>query len=139
MTDDHRLVPEPASVSELLASLARGWAPEFLFFWGHTPKPKQTDIGRECLSQWYPAPFDVEGRTFPTAEHLMMYRKAMLFGDTVTAERILAVRDPGEAKALGRTVRSFDEAMWKRARFEVVVAASLAKFSQNAEIGRAHV
>jgi ribA/ribD-fused uncharacterized protein len=128
------MIRGPGSVSELRASLARGWEPDFLFFWGHTPKPKQTHIGRECLSQWYPAPFELGGSIFPTAEHLMMYRKAMLFGDAATAERILEVRHPGEAKALGRTVRGFDEAVWERARFEIVVAASLAKFSQNSTL-----
>lgn len=129
--DDGRLVAEPGSVSELRASVARGWEPDLLFFWGHTPKPRQTHVGRECLSQWYPAPFVLEGRTFPTAEHLMMYRKAMLFGDRATAERIMKAHEPGEAKALGRTVQRFDEAEWERTRFEIVVAASIAKFSQS--------
>ena len=131
MTDEGPLAAEPRSVSELRARVAAGWEPDFLCFWGHTPKPRQTHVGRECLSQWYPAPFVVDGRTFPTAEHLMMHRKAMLFEDHAVAARIMNVRDPGEAKALGRTVRGFDETVWARSRFEIVVAASLAKFSQN--------
>jgi predicted NAD-dependent protein-ADP-ribosyltransferase YbiA (DUF1768 family) len=32
----------------------------------------------------------------------MMYRKALLFGDQVVAEKILAAETPGEAKNLGR-------------------------------------
>ena len=131
MTHEGRLVAEPCSVAELRSSVARGWDPDFLFFWGHTPKPRQTHVGRECLSQWYRAPFVLEDRTFPTAEHLMMYRKATLFDDHAVAERIMTVRHPGEAKALGRKVRGFDETVWKRARFEIVLTASLAKFSQN--------
>jgi len=40
--------------------------------------------------------------TFPTSEHYMMFRKAMLFGDEVIAKKILASETPGEAKTLGR-------------------------------------
>jgi ribA/ribD-fused uncharacterized protein len=127
----HQSVAEPTSVQELLARMAGGWDPEFLFFWGHTRKGRQTYVGRECLSQWYPAPFVIDGVTFPTAEHMMMYRKARLFGDDAAAAQILAARHPGEAKTLGRKVSRFDEAVWRRERFEIVVAASVAKFSQN--------
>ena len=127
---------EPSSVAELRASVARGWDPDFLFFWGHTPKARQSHVGRECLSQWYPASFALEGRTFPTAEHMMMYRKAMLFGDHATADRIMSASSPGEAKSLGRAVQGFDEAEWKRARFEIVVAASLAVTPASSEVAR---
>jgi ribA/ribD-fused uncharacterized protein len=129
--EDRELGAEPYSVSELRASIARGWEPDFLFFWGHTPKATQTYVGHECLSQWYPSPFVVGGLRFATAEHFMMHGKALLFGDEATAVRILEARHPAEAKALGRKVRDFDEAVWKGARFEVVVAGSVAKFSQN--------
>ena len=126
--------PEPRSVEDLCEAVARGWEPQFLFYWGHTPKPRQQHIGSECLSQWYPAEFTVAGTMFATAEHFMMYRKAMVFDDQDTATQILAARQPGAAKALGRTVRGFDETVWKRERVAIVVAASVAKFSQNAPL-----
>ena len=119
-------------MKELRDAVALGWEPEFLFFWGHTPKPNQRYIGRECLSQWYPARFVVDGTAFATAEHFMMYRKAMLFGDRETAARILVAGEPGAAKALGRAVRGFDEAVWEKERVAIVTAASVAKFGQNA-------
>ena len=133
-SQSERLNAEPTSVVELRAKMDQGWEPAFLFFWGHTPKPNQAHIGRECLSQWYPAELVVGGMRFPSAEHLMMYRKALLFGDEATARRIMESRHPGEAKALGRTVRGFDEAVWERERFDIVIAASVAKFSQNAAL-----
>jgi predicted NAD-dependent protein-ADP-ribosyltransferase YbiA (DUF1768 family) len=40
--------------------------------------------------------------SFPTSEHYMMYRKALLFGDKAVAEKILVAETPGEAKTLGR-------------------------------------
>ena len=59
-----------------------------------------------CFQQWYPSNFedkDLAGSPrFPTSEHYMMYRKALLFGDKAVAEKILAAETPGEAKTLGR-------------------------------------
>ncbi len=37
------------------ATLDSGWAPEFLLFWGHTPKDQRID--KHVLSQWWPATF----------------------------------------------------------------------------------
>lgn len=57
--------------------------------------------------------------------------KARLFGDDASLPAILAARTPAEAKNLGRLVRSFDEARWVSARFELVVAGNVAKFGQD--------
>jgi len=120
---------------ETLISLAeKGETFDFLFFWGHTPSADGT-IGPFCLSQWYPATFEVRGHRYPAAEHFMMAEKARLFGDEATRGKILATNDPGKAKALGREVKHFDEAKWSAHRFEIVVEASVAKFGQNQELG----
>jgi ribA/ribD-fused uncharacterized protein len=124
----------PTSVTELIALQSSGTPLKFLFFWGHQPQ-RDGGIGAGCLSQWWPSPFEVDGRRFATAEHWMMWSKAMLFGDEATAERILAAPQPGGAKALGRQVRDFDDAVWDRERFGVVVAGSVAKFSQHPDLG----
>ncbi len=58
----------------------------------------------------------------------MMWRKARLFADAPTAEAILTARSPAHAKALGRAVRGFDETVWHEYRWDIVVAASVAKF-----------
>jgi ribA/ribD-fused uncharacterized protein len=105
---------------------------KYLFFWGHTPA-RRGEVGKECLSQWYPARFEVDGLSFPTAEHYMMYRKALLFGDGETAERIRLAPEPGAVKALGRSVRGFVEATWSEQRFAIVTEGNYAKFSQSAE------
>jgi ribA/ribD-fused uncharacterized protein len=107
-----------------------GAQPEYLFFWGHTAKGGSR-VGQECLSQWYPAPFVVDGVTYPTAEHFMMAGKARLFGDAHAAEAILRASDPGAAKQLGRKVVGFDEARWEAHRFDLVVAGNVAKFAQS--------
>ena len=105
---------------------------EYLFFWGHTPATGE--VGKECLSQWYPAAFSVDGVTYATAEHFMMAEKARLFGDEGMRRSIIASPDPGAAKELGRTVCSFDEQVWASRRAEIVVAGNAAKFGQNVRL-----
>nr|WP_241841854.1 NADAR family protein [Pseudofrankia sp. BMG5.36] len=69
--------------------------------------------------------------TYPTAKHHMMHRKARLFGNEQTAARILTARHPGAAKALGRQVRGFDDAVWDTHRHDLVVTGNTAKFGQH--------
>jgi ribA/ribD-fused uncharacterized protein len=118
-----------AALIEHLAQ-APAAAPEFLFFWGHQPTADGS-IGKSCMSQWFEAPFEVDGTTYRTAEHFMMAEKARLFDDTGTRERVLLAPTPAEAKKLGRGVRDFDEGVWTHSRFDIVVRANAAKFSQN--------
>ncbi|CAN7304366.1 MULTISPECIES: NADAR family protein [Acidovorax] len=107
---------------------------KFVFFWGH--QPSKHGVTASCFSQWYGAPFVVDGQQYPTAEHFMMAEKASLFGDQATKEQVLRAPNPGAAKALGRQVRGFDEATWLQHRFSIVVRANQAKFTQNVELGQ---
>lgn len=118
------------SVAELCELSDAGEQPKYLLFWGHRP-PAGGGVGKGCLSQWWPAPFTVNGEVYPTAEHFMMAGKALLFGDSEAAEQIVRVSHPGAAKALGRQVRGFDERLWAGQRFGIVVTGNLAKFSQH--------
>ncbi|HEY4455485.1 MAG TPA: NADAR family protein [Pseudonocardiaceae bacterium] len=103
---------------------------KYLFFWGHQPD-RDGSVGKGCLSQWWPAPFTLDGRTFATAEHYMMWGKAMLFDDETSAERILAATHPKQAKDLGRGIADFDDQRWVEHRYQIVVAGNLGKFAQN--------
>jgi ribA/ribD-fused uncharacterized protein len=120
-------------VAELVERQARGERLRYVRFWGHTPRRGRGDgsPGPWCLSQWWPAPFTVEGVEYATAEHWMMASKARLFGDAEAEERVLATADPGAAKAAGRTVRGFDEEVWARHRFGIVVEGGVHKFGQD--------
>jgi ribA/ribD-fused uncharacterized protein len=124
---------EPFDIQALQSRVQAGWVPRFLFFWGHTAAPGAS-LGKECLSQWYPAPFEVDGETYRTAEHFMMAQKALLFGDIQIAQQIRTCRSPAEAKELGRHVRDFDEDRWESHRSAIVETGSYAKFSQNADL-----
>lgn len=114
----------------LLAVVRGGIEPEYLFFWGHKPLPGG-EIGKSCLSQWWPATFTLEGERYPTSEHFMMAEKARLFEDEATRARILLASSPGAAKRLGREVRGFEQSRWEAARFEIVVRGNRAKFEQH--------
>jgi ribA/ribD-fused uncharacterized protein len=116
-------------LTELRTAVAAGKLYKYLFFWGNTSYPG-APLGKECLSQWYAAPFTINGLLYRTAEHWMMAEKARLFGDEATRAAILAATHPNEAKLLGREVQPYDENQWLQHRFGIVVAGNLAKFSQ---------
>ncbi|MYT34147.1 MULTISPECIES: NADAR family protein [unclassified Streptomyces] len=123
----------PRSVEELTALTARGERLEYVCFWGHRP-PRGGGVGASCFSQWWPALFTVDGVRYATAEHWMMAAKARLFGDAEAERRALAAAHPKEAKDAGRTVRGFDEEVWRQHRFALVVEGSTHKFGQHAEL-----
>lgn len=118
------------SVTELIAAVDAGKRPRCVHFWGHTPR-REGVVDKASFSQWYPARFDADGEVFATAEHYMMWRKAMLFGDDAVARAVLVADSPGAAKTLGREVSGFDEETWVAERWEIVVRGSVAKFSSD--------
>jgi len=120
----------PRTVQDLVALHRTKERIKFVFFWGHRPQ-RDGSIGTGCLSQWWPSAFTVDGVTFATAEHYMMWRKALLFGDDEAAARIVAASHPRQAKMLGRRVRGFDDDTWTAERYGIVVDASVAKFGQS--------
>ncbi|KAH9852868.1 DUF1768-domain-containing protein [Lenzites betulinus] len=135
-------------MSDILNPTAQSEEEEPVYFW----KPEQ-EYG--WASQWYHAPFavrltlpDGEEREalFPTAEHWMMGQKALLFGDQAVFEpgkahstRARKPRYPSakEAKALGRKVYPFDDAVWVAARERIVLEGTLHKFRQHPALARA--
>jgi ribA/ribD-fused uncharacterized protein len=107
--------------------------PEFLFFWGHTPK-QEAVIDKSCLSQWFPSPFTVDGITYLTGEHWMMAKKAALFNDVEMLKKILDSDKPSVAKEMGRKVKNFDPEIWSKACLEIVIEGNFHKFSQHDEL-----
>ncbi|MFG2179155.1 NADAR family protein [Streptomyces abikoensis] len=123
----------PRSVEELTAAVARGERLKYVYFWGHRPR-RDGSVGPGCFSQWWPSPFTVDGTVYATAEHWMMAGKARLFGDAEVEARALAASHPKQAKDAGRAVRGFDEEVWRRHRFALVVEGSAHKFGQHPEL-----
>ncbi len=121
------------SREDLARLMSSGARVRFLHFWGHRPR-SDGSVGAGCLSQWWPSPFTVDGRRYATAEHWMMAAKARLFGDTEAESRILEADGPAQAKNIGRSVRDFDEAVWERERFGIVVEGSVHKFAAHDDL-----
>ncbi|KAF9028181.1 DUF1768-domain-containing protein [Hymenopellis radicata] len=113
---------------------------DYVFFW----KPTEP---HGWASQWYPSPFKVEVEgfgavRFATAEHWMMFQKALLFNDAGVAHEVIAMTGTSggklaQVKALGRKVAGFDEATWNENRSRIVLEGSLHKYQQNEELREA--
>ncbi|WST32742.1 NADAR family protein [Streptomyces sp. NBC_01166] len=114
----------------LLARAASGERVKYLPFWGHRPR-WDGRLGESCLSQWWPAPFTVGSVTYATAEHWMMAGKARLFGDAEAEALAVSASSPAAAKKVGRLVKGFDDGIWARERFALVVEGSVHKFGQD--------
>ncbi|QRR03092.1 NADAR family protein [Dyadobacter sandarakinus] len=114
----------------LIQQERNGAALKYLLFWSHIRRHGE-EIGKYCFSQWFELPFAVDGVTYLTSEHWMMAAKAQLFGDLKTYEQIIRAEKPGAAKELGRLVMHFDEKVWERERFRIVVEGNVQKFGQN--------
>ncbi|MGW6568778.1 NADAR family protein [Streptomyces sp. NPDC054975] len=117
-------------IEALTQQVRRGERVRFLPFWGHRPSPDGR-LSASCLSQWWPSPFEVDGVRYATAEHWMMAAKARLFDDPEAERAALSSRSPAEAKKAGRLVRGFDETVWERERFGIVVEGSVHKFASD--------
>ncbi|MFD8260295.1 NADAR family protein [Streptomyces griseoluteus] len=115
-------------VEALIGAVRAGAPVKYLHFWGHRPQ-RDGSVGAGCLSQWWPAPFTVDGVEYATAEHWMMAGKARLFADPDAERLVLAAGHPAGAKKAGRLVRGFDEEIWRRERFRIVVEGSVHKFA----------
>ncbi|MFD7805158.1 NADAR family protein [Streptomyces cellulosae] len=122
-----------ASRETLIEAVRAGERVKYLHFWGHRPLPDGR-VGANCLSQWWPSPFTVDGVEYATAEHWMMAAKARLFADAEGERRVLAAGHPSEAKKAGRLVRGFDDEVWRRERFGIVVEGSVHKFAAHGEL-----
>lgn len=98
--------------------------PKFVFFW-------HAYMENGYLSQWYPAPFRVEGVRYLHNEQYMMAKKALLFKDTGTYNKIMVESDPATCKALGKRAANFSQELWDSCKEEIICNANYAKFSQN--------
>ena len=61
----------------------------------------------------------------------MMAKKAVLFNDTASANKIIVCQSPAEAKKLGREVTGYDDDLWLANRYNIVKQGNYLKFSQH--------
>lgn len=117
----------------LIENIEKGKRFKYLFFWGHQPS-KDGSITASCFSQWWASSFRVNNIKYNTAEHWMMAQKALLFKDEKMFTKIIAAKSPAEAKKLGREVEKFNNDVWEKYRYKIVVQGNMHKFSQHTDL-----
>ena len=106
---------------------------DFCFFWGHRPS-KDGSITKSCLSQWWMEDFWAIDSTYLCMEQYMMANKALLFGDEEIKKKIIECNEPQQIKELGRKVQGFDQDIWDRFKYSIVLNGNWLKFSQNRDL-----
>jgi hypothetical protein len=92
-----------------------------IYFWGG------------IFSQWAKCDiFDPSlNKTFNCAEQAMMYYKAMTFQDGEAMREVFKEKDPRNQKAIGRTIKNYDDEIWNEVKYNIVVRNNRLKFLQN--------
>lgn len=92
------------------------------------------DEANGYLSNWYLSDFEIDGIQYSSMEQYMMYQKSILFHDNEIAEQILSTSNVGKIKALGRSVKNYEDIIWNGVRQIIVFQGLLEKFRQNNEL-----
>ncbi len=101
-----------------------------IFFYGQNDK-----FG--YMSNFYKTKFiDDQGNNFSCSEQYLMYWKAKTFeaDNQVLLDRILKETDPAKIKALGRSVKGYNEGIWASQRQKIMIDGLMLKFKQNIQI-----
>lgn len=88
------------------------------------------------LSNWFISDFVVKDIKFNCVEQFLMFCKAKIFKDEVTAAKIMAATWPGDHKRLGREVAGFVEDVWEGRRDSIMDHGTFNKFDQNKAMRR---
>lgn len=118
------------SLDDLQKDFRSGKKMKYLFFWGHQPSADGS-VSKTCFSQWWKSDFKIDTDTYCCMEQYMMAEKARLFKDEEILKEILQSKQPKQIKELGRKVRNFDENVWKKKRYAIILNGNYAKFLQN--------
>ena len=116
-----------------IMEFAAGRKRELCLFWGHQPS-EDGQLTKSCLSQWWMEDFYTMADSYLCMEQYMMAAKAELFGDKEIRDQILKCSDQKQIKALGRKVRGFEQKVWDKFKYAIVLLGNWHKFSQNREL-----
>ena len=100
---------------------------KYIYFWGDWPSNFQPVK--------FTIKFDGKTHTFHNSEQFFMFAKAMTFKDEKIAEQILREGiDPKKAKKLGRKVSNYDDKVWDKLRYKIMLKGNMCKYTQNEEL-----
>ena len=98
---------------------------DFIFFWKSAEKPYGV------FSQLAICKFEIDGKVYSCSEQYMMAEKARLFKDTETENKIMSAITPAHLKNLGQKVKNFNQEIWDKNAYDIVVKGNYEKFKQN--------
>ena len=82
-------------------------------------------------SNLHRSPFILNGQNFHSAEQWIQYQKALMFGDSFTANQILQSETPMECKRLSYKINGVDRKKWRNEGYEICYDGVHEKFLQN--------
>lgn len=85
------------------------------------------------LSQWHKVNFIVDGVKYNCCEQYMMARKAVLFNDMDSLNRIMNTPEPRDHQHIGRTVKNYVQSTWDTYKYGIVYTGNYHRFNQNKE------
>lgn len=83
------------------------------------------------FSSWYNAEFILRTNKFINIEHWMAYRKAVIFNDNETRDKVLAATAPATINFLSRNVNNFVQEEWDKVKYNELEEGNYLKFRQN--------
>ena len=83
------------------------------------------------LSNFFPAPFQLDGIRYISSEQFIQSTKAKFFGDLDTYNQLLCVSTSHECKELSRQIRNVNEEKWSECAGELCFPGIRAKFYKN--------
>lgn len=86
------------------------------------------------LSNWYPSYFNVNKIKYNCMEQFMMAEKARAFHDNKNLSKIMKATAPAIQKALGRNVENYNDNVWQKVRYNIVVKGTIEKYKQNPDL-----
>ena len=98
-------------------------------------RPYDRELG--YLSNFFIIEFkDSNGLEFICSEQYFMYQKCMLFDakNTELISKIMWEVVPFKIKKFGKQVRNFDESVWEKTRYDIMLDALRYKFGQNEDL-----
>ena len=81
--------------------------------------------------QWSQYTMVEEDITYYSCEQYMMAKKAKLFNDEKVYDMIMSEEYPSVQKELGKMVSNFNQVVWDKHKFDIVVNANYLKFTQD--------
>ena len=82
-------------------------------------------------SNFHHSPFIINGQQFHSSKQWVQYQKALMFGDSFTANQILQSETPLECKKLGYNINGVDKEKWTNIGYEICFDGIREKFLQN--------